>query len=176
MPTHYRRMFWLFVFGMIHAYFLWWGDILVYYAVAGLLIFPFRKLSPRGRCSAMGVGDPAGALLVQTLIGAGAAGGACARPPAAPGASAGGGQGVAGSLAFGDRSAARHEGPGDRRLRRRLHGRAQGPRPDGHADAAGADAHGDGLPEAIGQMFIGMALFRLGFFTLGWSTRAYGAD
>jgi uncharacterized protein len=31
----------------------------------------------------------------------------------------------------------------------------------------------DGFPEAIGQMFLGMALFRLGFFTLRWSTRAY---
>src|SRR3954452_9324044 len=47
MQTHYRRMFWLFVFGMIHAYFLWWGDILVTYAVAGLFIFPFRRLSFR---------------------------------------------------------------------------------------------------------------------------------
>jgi len=31
------------VFGMLHAYFLWWGDILVTYALAGLVIFPFRK-------------------------------------------------------------------------------------------------------------------------------------
>ena len=31
----------------------------------------------------------------------------------------------------------------------------------------------DEIPEAIGQMFIGMALFRTGFFTLKWSTRAY---
>src|SRR5207302_1810297 len=45
--THYRRMFWLFVFGMVHAYFLWWGDILVCYAIAGLFIFPFRKLDAR---------------------------------------------------------------------------------------------------------------------------------
>src|ERR1700744_3792419 len=45
--THYRRMFWLFVIGMIHAYFLWWGDILVTYSLAGLVIFPFRKLSIR---------------------------------------------------------------------------------------------------------------------------------
>ena len=30
------------------------------------------------------------------------------------------------------------------------------------------------IPEAIGQMFLGMALFRLGFFTLKWSSRAYG--
>jgi uncharacterized protein len=29
------------------------------------------------------------------------------------------------------------------------------------------------IPEAIGQMFIGMALFRVGFFTLKWRTRAY---
>ena len=43
-----------------------------------------------------------------------------------------------------------------------------GPRHDAMLDP------GDGLPEAIGQMFIGMALFRLGFFTLGWTTRAYG--
>src|SRR5262249_52670184 len=44
--THYSRMFWLFWFGMVHAYFLWWGDILVCYAVAGLFISPFRKLRP----------------------------------------------------------------------------------------------------------------------------------
>jgi uncharacterized protein len=31
------------------------------------------------------------------------------------------------------------------------------------------------IPEAVGQMFVGMALFRMGFFTLGWSTRAYAA-
>src|SRR6476646_10940956 len=47
MQTHYRRMFWLFVIGMLHAYFLWWGDILVTYALAGLVIFPFSKLAPR---------------------------------------------------------------------------------------------------------------------------------
>src|SRR4051812_38875288 len=45
--THYRRMFWLFVIGMLHAYFLWWGDILVTYALAGLVVLPFRKLAPR---------------------------------------------------------------------------------------------------------------------------------
>src|SRR5690606_1248903 len=45
--THYRRMFWLFVIGMAHAYLLWFGDILVPYALAGLVIFPFRKLDVR---------------------------------------------------------------------------------------------------------------------------------
>src|SRR5271168_2701639 len=30
---HYRRMLWLLLFGMIHAYFIWWDDILFPYAM-----------------------------------------------------------------------------------------------------------------------------------------------
>src|SRR5262245_8606515 len=45
--THYSRMVWLFAFGMAHAYLFFWGDILVCYALAGLVIFPFRKLGAR---------------------------------------------------------------------------------------------------------------------------------
>ena len=44
---HYRRMTWLLVFGLIHAYVLWHGDILVLYAVCGMLIYPLRRLSVR---------------------------------------------------------------------------------------------------------------------------------
>jgi uncharacterized protein len=39
---HYRRLFWLFVFGMIHAWLIWFGDILVQYAVAGAAAYFFR--------------------------------------------------------------------------------------------------------------------------------------
>ncbi|MBN1211308.1 MAG: DUF418 domain-containing protein [candidate division Zixibacteria bacterium] len=42
---YYRRVFWLFLIGMLHAYFIWGGDILVPYAVGGLLLYPLRKLS-----------------------------------------------------------------------------------------------------------------------------------
>lgn len=45
--THYRRMGWLLVFGLMHAYLLWYGDILVLYAVCGLLIYPARRLEAR---------------------------------------------------------------------------------------------------------------------------------
>lgn len=38
-----RRLFWLFVFGLVHAIFIWSGDILYHYAVCGLLLFPFRS-------------------------------------------------------------------------------------------------------------------------------------
>jgi uncharacterized protein len=44
---HYRRMLWLLLFGIIHAYLIWDGDILFYYAVMGLVLYPLRKLSPR---------------------------------------------------------------------------------------------------------------------------------
>jgi len=42
-----RRMLWLMLFGILHAWFIWYGDILYPYAICGLLIFPLRKLSPR---------------------------------------------------------------------------------------------------------------------------------
>ncbi|HEY7680939.1 MAG TPA: DUF418 domain-containing protein, partial [Terriglobia bacterium] len=44
---HYRRMFWLLLFGAAHAHLLWYGDILFSYAVCGMLAFLFRKCSPR---------------------------------------------------------------------------------------------------------------------------------
>jgi uncharacterized protein len=43
---HCRRMFWLFVIGVIHAYGLWYGDILNTYAVCGMALFPFRRVRP----------------------------------------------------------------------------------------------------------------------------------
>jgi uncharacterized protein len=46
-PLHYRRMMWLFVFGMLHAYLIWYGDILVAYSLCGMLVFVFRKKKPR---------------------------------------------------------------------------------------------------------------------------------
>ena len=42
---HFRRMFWLLPFGLIHAYFIWVGDILVAYAICGSFVFFFRKKS-----------------------------------------------------------------------------------------------------------------------------------
>ena len=41
-----RRMGWLFIIGVIHASF-WWGDVLHFYAISGLLLLAFRKFSDR---------------------------------------------------------------------------------------------------------------------------------
>ena len=45
--VHYRRMFWLLLIGLVHAYFIWSGDILVTYALCGLILYPLRLRSPR---------------------------------------------------------------------------------------------------------------------------------
>ena len=45
--TFYRRQIWLLVLGALHAYLLWFGDILFYYALIGMLAFLFRKRAPR---------------------------------------------------------------------------------------------------------------------------------
>ena len=41
------RMVWLLVFGLIHFYFIWFGDILAGYALVGMLLYFFRDLSVR---------------------------------------------------------------------------------------------------------------------------------
>src|SRR5579863_693877 len=51
---HYRRMGWLILFGLAHAYLLWSGDILVAYGMCGLLVYPCRRFRPR-TLLAMGV-------------------------------------------------------------------------------------------------------------------------
>lgn len=52
--AYYRRTVWLIAFGLIHGTLLLWsGDILFTYGIAGLLLFPLRKL-PAGRLAAIG--------------------------------------------------------------------------------------------------------------------------
>lgn len=43
---YYRRILWLWLIGLAHAYLLWEGDILVLYAIVGVLLYPLRKVRP----------------------------------------------------------------------------------------------------------------------------------
>lgn len=47
MDIYARRLLWLFVFGLLHAYLIWNGDILYHYAVCGFFLFPFRSFTVR---------------------------------------------------------------------------------------------------------------------------------
>ncbi len=44
--THFRRMAWLLVFGLVHFYLIWQGDILTLYAGIGMLAFLFWRKGP----------------------------------------------------------------------------------------------------------------------------------
>jgi len=49
LPTfahHYSRNFWLLVFGLMHAYLIWYGDILVTYAISAFFLYWVRNLAP----------------------------------------------------------------------------------------------------------------------------------
>lgn len=165
---HYSRMAWLFVFGLIHAYLLWWGDILTLYAVAGLFIFPLRKLPP---VLLIGLGvlvllvfmvlNLSDLLGVQTLVRSASAPGAdpeTARLAQEAVSALGAPPGVAAQQIAGF-------GGGFMDALRARVGMALWLQ-------LGPDSLIWGL-EALGLMLLGMGLFRTGFFTLGWRTASY---
>lgn len=59
---YYRRTLWLLLFGILHAYLLWLGDILYPYAMCALVMYPFRRL-PARRLLTIG-----GVVLVLTAV------------------------------------------------------------------------------------------------------------
>ncbi|NQD36424.1 DUF418 domain-containing protein [Permianibacter sp. IMCC34836] len=54
MSLHYRRLLVMLWFGMAHAYLLWFGDVLVLYAICGMLLFPLLQASQRSLLLAAG--------------------------------------------------------------------------------------------------------------------------
>jgi uncharacterized protein len=64
--VHFRRMFWLFLFGLTHLFLVWWGDILHHYALVGCVAFFFRKL-PTEKLLALAFV----LLIVETVLAAG---------------------------------------------------------------------------------------------------------
>jgi uncharacterized protein len=82
---HFRRMAWLFVFGLLHLYLVWFGDILTGYALIGMIAWFFH-----GRSNRTLVRWGIGLLLVQMLIFSGMAAAAfmLREAASAPGAAA----------------------------------------------------------------------------------------
>jgi len=167
--THYRRVFWLLIIGFIHAYFLFFGDILVCYAIAGAIAFLFRRLGPRTLIAI-------GALILVALLGKGVFEATYLSTLQAA---------VAAGSATADQAAEWKQiqlliNTDPALAAWEIH-HMRG----GFLDALRSRANAawivqsnylpmDAIPEAVGQMLIGAGLFRTGFFTLGWSSRAYG--
>jgi uncharacterized protein len=60
---YFRRQLWLLLFGLFNAYILlWFWDVLFHYAIFGMLLFPFRRLSPKALYIAAGL-----SLLLMTV-------------------------------------------------------------------------------------------------------------
>ncbi|MGQ4877032.1 DUF418 domain-containing protein [Billgrantia sp. LNSP4103-1] len=51
LSLHYRRNGWLMLFGLVHAYLIWYGDILFTYAICAFALYPCRHLSPARQLS-----------------------------------------------------------------------------------------------------------------------------
>lgn len=68
--VYYRRLLYLFLIGMLHAYLVWYGDILVAYAICGLLLYPVRHLRP-GWLITIGIVVMLVSVVLTGLMGAG---------------------------------------------------------------------------------------------------------
>ncbi|MDO9222365.1 MAG: DUF418 domain-containing protein [Caulobacter sp.] len=168
--THYRRAFWLFVIGMVHAYFLFFGDILVCYAIAGAIAFLFRRLGPKALILVGGL--ILAGLFAYKIIDA--------QHLQALQAAVAAGTANPGQLAQWNEAQLFLNAPKEMGATEIIRMRG------GFLDALQSRAFAamivqlgylpfDAIPEAVGQMLVGAGLFRLGFFTLGWSSRAYAA-
>lgn len=166
--VHYRRMFWLLLFGLAHHLFVWANDILFHYAVIGAVAFLFLALSKRALLR-WGIALLAASCVVHAVMAGGMY--VAAGAGAAPAATA-----------------------EQRQTRADLLAAAPAP---GNADIAAdltsyrsdyltivqkrvAEAPGNllffptfmGL-ETLGLMVLGILLLRNGFLTGGWEQRAY---
>ena len=151
---HERRMIWLLLIGLVHAYVFWFGDVLVPYAVMGLIVVRFRHMVP-ARLIGWGVfWIVLSGVLMTGLFGAIALApegveasevGMATTPEALEEWTAAYQSGFAGRLGQNAMMA--------------LFGQLMS-----FTLFAG---------RLVGVMFLGMALFKLGFLTLRWSARGY---
>ncbi len=64
-----RRLFWLLLFGIVHFYLIWRGDILMLYSFAGFVALAFLRMSPKRQMVLGILGYLAGAVLYGAFMG-----------------------------------------------------------------------------------------------------------
>ena len=165
--VHYARMATLFVFGMIHAYLIWSGDILVLYSVCGAIAFVAWRWRQR-----VLVGVALVLLLIKLVLGlAGYAAvhrvEAQAAAPAASAQATAAWQAILFSMTQpvetipGELKA--HRGSYHDALEQRIN----------MTRFLQTEILPDYVLDTIALMLLGMALFRAGFFSGEWSRAAY---
>ena len=165
--VHYARMAVLFMFGMIHAYLIWSGDILVLYAACGALAFVAWRWRPRVLLAV-------GALLLAYKLVDGLTAyhqidtlrARAAQPLAHPRAAA------AWQAYLADAAPQRSAIPSELAAHRGGFGDTLAARIPEAREAQSQVANYAGT-DTIALMLIGMALFRLGFFSGAWPRRSY---
>jgi uncharacterized protein len=166
LQVHLRRMLVLLGFGLVHYYFIWFGDILTLYAVCGLIAFLFRKL-PVEKLVALGAAFLVGhMLLFGGMLVDGYHADIAAHAPNATQAAIDDWNGGFGSFFPNATMIADDKtiqlGPYLDYVRYRL--------------AEWTDVFSMSLPfvpDTVGLMLLGMAGFRSGFLTGDWSDHAY---
>jgi uncharacterized protein len=174
-----RRNMWLVLFGMLHCYLIWNGDILYFYGLAALLfLFPFRNLKPKKLLWTAGI-----ILLINTcVVQFGQTFAAMHSKQQAEKA----------NIALAHHQVLTDDQISDLKSWQSIQDRWRKPPKKIYKDIAehqdgwlsqGADAKdaltGElkgayfGFGDWVGLMLLGMALFRLGFFSLKCSTRTY---
>jgi uncharacterized protein len=165
--AHYARMTVLLLFGLAHFYLLWFGDILVGYAIAGMVLYWMRNLSVT-KLVALGLSLVLVSMLMMTFMGGGAL---IASNPAAPPESATELAGVRSEVE--KMTGAQSPMIGSELALYRsdyetiFHHRFVEKRWD---PLVGATFF---LFETLGLMLFGMALFKSGFLTGEWSRKRY---
>lgn len=152
--VHFSRMRWLLLIGLIHAYVLWYGDILVSYAIFGMIAVYFRQMSV-GKLLFWGFFWIAIAgLLFFAALGAMAL---------IPEDMSGTDVGIVPTPEAYQEVVAAYQAGGLERLGINAFGALMG-------QIMGAGLFGGRI---IGVMFLGMALYKLGFLTAKWGVGRY---
>jgi uncharacterized protein len=152
------RLFWLGVFGALHGALIWYGDILLTYAVCGAVVMGLRGMGARA-LTALGVGLLGVAIALEALLGAGMA--------------------VAAQMGAGPDPSNALWTPSDEELNRIIAAMRAGVLPAlGENLREWSEFLISALyfaPRTIGLMLLGLGLFKFGFFHGRWPAWAYGA-
>lgn len=152
--VHFSRMRWLLLIGLIHAYVIWYGDILVSYAIFGMIAVYFRKMSP-GKLIFWGFFW----IAIAGLLFFAALGSMALIPEEMSGTDIG----VVMTPEAYQEAVAAYQAGGLERLGINAFGALMG-------QIMGAGLFGGRI---IGVMFLGMALYKIGFLTAKWAIGRY---